>query len=645
MKLFEPGKIGKMTVKNRIVMAAMGTMLTDLDGRLSQREIDYYVARAKGGTGLVITSASRSRQLEQLPFTPLVDQLVIDTKIAGARLNELAEAVHDYGAKVCVQFQPGRGRNTTTEILRSGGAVAPSAIPAFGDPSITARELTTKEVEWLAQAFQFSAEVVRSSGVDAIEINAHGGYLIDEFMTALWNKRTDKYGGDLDGRLRFLMEIIAYVRKGAGADFPVIVKYGLTHYLDGGREIEEGLEIARRLEAVGVDALDIDAGCYETMYWLLPPTTQPPGCLVDLTEKVKRVVKIPVIAVGRLHYPEVAERVLQDGKADFIAIGKGLLADPEWANKVKAGRLEDIRPCLGDHEGCIGRIFDGKYISCTVNPECGMERDLAISPAEKKKTVVVIGSGPSGMEAAMIAAQKGHKVTLFEKNYALGGNLLPASVPGFKHDYKSLIDYLTMQVNKLGVDVKLATEATPELVESMKPEVVFIATGGTPITPEIPGIDNEKVATAIDVLIGRKEVGESVIVIGGGLIGSEAALHLAQQGKKVTIVEILDTIACDMIAVNRMHLLKLLAEADVKILTGITVLKVTDKGINISDKKGNKSTLPSDTVLIACGVKPNNGLLETLRGKVPEVYAVGDCAEPRNVFHAIREGFRCARLI
>lgn len=646
MKLFEPGKIGKLVIKNRIVMAAMATMLTDTDGRLSQREIDYYTARAKGGTGLIVTSAARTRQIEQLPFTPLVDQLVIDAKSSGARLGELAENIHDYGAKVAVQFMPGAGRHVRLEILKYAGAVAASPLPAFWDPSVTARELTTEEAERLTHAFQFSAEVVRGAGIDAIEINAHGGYIVDGFLTGLWNKRTDKYGGDLEGRLTFLLEIIESIRKGAGVDFPIIVKYPLTHYLEGGRQVEEGLEIARRLEAIGIDALDIDAGCYdETYYWFLPTTYQPPGCTVDLAEKVKRVVNIPIITVGRLQYPDFAERVLQDGKADFIALARGLLADPEWANKVKEGRLEDVRPCLGDHEGCIGRFYAGMSISCTVNPACGNERELALSTAEKKKSVLVVGGGPGGMEVAKIAALRGHKVTLCEKNHALGGNLIPGSVPDFKHDYRQLINHLATQLEKLGVEIKLATEVTPELVQEMKPEVVVIATGSKPVIPEIPGVDKGKVITAVDALLGRKKVGEFVIVIGGGSVGCETALHLAQKGKELTILEILDSLATRMITVNRMHLLKLLANANVRILTETEALEITDEGIIISDKDGKRSTLGADTIVLAIGLKPNKKLFEALNGKVSEIYAIGDCVEPRKVVNAIREGFRLARII
>lgn len=643
MKLFEPGKIGKLSIKNRILMCPMGVGgLEEPQGGLSQRGIDYYVARAKGGTGLIITGLTRvSREIEPL----LEDKLIIDSKTCVTWLNELAEAVHDYGAKVAIQLTAGLGRVATLDLLKIAGAVAPSALPAFEDPTIMTRELSTEEIERLVHAFEFSAEILRLAGIDAVELHGHEGYLFDQFITALWNKRTDKYGGDLEGRLRFPVEVIEAIKRGAGADFPVIFRFGLKHYIDGGREIEEGLEIARRLEAAGADAFEVDAGCYETWYWAHPPTTLPPGCMVDMAQMAKRVVKVPVIAVGKLGYPELAERVLQEGKADFICLGRALLADPEWPNKVKKGRLEDIRPCIGCHEGCLKRVFDVKYLSCAVNPATGMEREFTIKPAERKKTVLVVGGGASGMEAARVTALGGHKVTLWEKGDALGGNLIPASVPDFKQDYRRLINFLSTQIKKLDVTIELAKEATAELILEMKPDVVFIATGSTSIVPEIPGVGKKMVVTAVDLLLGKQEAGKSVVVVGGGLIGCETALYLAQKGKKLTIVEMLDGVMLDMYSANRMHLLKLLADADVNILTETKCLEIRDNGITIADKYGKRSTLEADTVVLAVGLKSNEGLLEALKDKIPEVYAIGDCVEPRKVINAIWEGFRTARLV
>jgi len=636
MKLFEPGKIGKLSLKNRIAMAAMNIMgggLLEPDGRLSQQGIDYYVTRAKGGAGLIITSTAMVNRGTEISLATIFPYaMMADKRMYIARLSQLADAVHDYGAKLAISLAAGGPR---------GGA--PSALPSAMNPSFITREMSIEEIEGMVKAFGVAAGIVRSAGIDAIELNGHLSGLLDQFMTPLWNARTDKYGGSLDGRLTFATEVMEAIRSEAGADFPIIYKYGLKHYIWGGREVEEGLEIAPRLEAAGANALTVDAGCWETTYIVHAPTTQPPGLNVEMAAMARKVVNIPVFAVGKLGNPELAESVLQQGKADFIMIGRPLLADPEWPHKVREGRLEDIRPCLGCLEGCMGR--GGKYLSCTVNPATGMERELTLEPAETKKTVLVVGGGPGGMEAARVAALKGYKVTLWEKGDALGGNLIAASVPDFKQEYRSLIDYLSTQIKKLGVAIELGREATLEQIQKMAPEVLFIATGSTPIVPEIPGVEKGNVGTAIDVLLGRKGVGESVVVLGGGLIGCETALHLAQQGKTVTIVEILGSVARDMFAINRMHLMVLLADADVRILTETSVAEIMDDSVILADKDGKRTKLETDTVVLALGLRANQELQEALRDTVPETYVIGDCAEPRKVMDAIWEGFRRARLI
>ena len=643
MKLFQSGRIGQLHIKNRIVMASMNTSgSVNADGTLSQRGIEYYVARAKGGIGLIITGTCRvSRDKEYDPRMHRI--LFADGGVHVAWLSELAEAVHDQGGKIAVQLQSGRGRVVSGKVAKNSVVVAPSATPCFFDSNVVAREISIKEIEALIEAFRVAAETVRMSGVDAIELNFHGGYLGDQFMSSLWNKRSDKYGGNIEGRLRFPIEVIEATKRGAGNDFPLIFKFGLTHYINGGREIKEGLEIAQRVEAAGVNALAIDAGCYESRYWTFPDTYQAPGCLVDLSEMVKKAVNIPVIAVGKLGYPELAERVLKEGKADFVALGRALLADPEWPNKMRQGRLEDICPCIGDNEGCLRRSMEQKYVSCSVNPMTGMEREFALQPTKKKKSVLVVGGGPAGMEAARVSAIRGHKVTIWEKNETLGGNLIPASIPEFKKDYKRLIDYLSTQVKKLGITIQLGKEGTSELVEKMRPDVVFIATGAEPIIPKIPGVQEQGVYTAVDVLLGNKEVGNSAIIIGGGIVGCETALYLMKKGKQVTVLEALDSVMYDAYPINRMHLLNLISSA--KILTETAVLEINDKGVIIENENDKNKILTGDTVIIAVGFRSRKELFESLKNKCSETYIIGDCVKPRKIINAIWEGFRIARMI
>ena len=645
-RLFAPGKIGKLTLPNRIGMAPMGIVgLYEMDGRLSQRAIDYYAARARGGTGLIITGIFRvHRWFEQPRGKPFVSGVMTDDKMYITRLNELAEAVHDYGSKICVLLTAGVGRVANPGYLIDNDPIAPSVLPCYWDSDRMTRELTLDEIRRLVRDFEFSARLIKDAGIDAIELHGHEGYLLDQFQTPLWNKRKDIYGGDLDGLLRFPVEVIQAIKRGAGDDFPVIYRFGLTHYMPGGREIDEGLEIAKRLEEAGVDALDIDAGCYETWHWPHPPTTQAPGCMVDLAAMTKGAVDIPVMAVGKLGYPALAQTVLDEGKADFILLGRPLLADPDWPNKVNAGKLEDIRPCIGDHE-CLKRIIGRKYLSCSVNPAVGMEREFTIRPALKKKTVLVAGGGPAGMEAARVSALRGHRVLLWEKANALGGNLIPASVPAFKRDYRDFMGYLSTQVNKLGVAVELNKEATTEMILELNPDIVFIATGATMFIPEAYYADKEGAITAVDLLMGGKSPGQSLIFAGGGLIGSESALHFALMGKKVTVVEMLDTVASDMYSANRKHLMELMDEAGVEILTKTKVLGIREGCITITDKHGIQKDLFADTVALAMGMKSRRGLTESLKGKIQDVYAIGDCVEPRKVVNAIWEGFRKARLL
>lgn len=647
MKLFERGNIGRLELKNRICMAPMLTALSEPvdEGRLSQRDIDFYAARAKGGAGLIITVFMRpNRKLEASIGDP-----VVNSPRCIRWLNDLAEACHEYGSKVCVQVSPGLGRiQPPNPALPHGGLVSASPLPCFWDPGVTTRELTTVEVEQLVKDIEFSCGIIAASGIDAIEFHGHQGYLLDQFQTTVWNKRTDKYGGDFEGRMRFPLELVAAARKGAGEDFPITYRYGLTHYWDQGRSIEEGLEMAKRLEAAGVAALHIDCGAYETNNRAQPPTTQPPGCMVELAERTKQAVKIPVLTVGKLGYPDLAERVLEEGKADFIVLGRPLLADPEWANKVKQGRMEDIVPCIGCHEGCLRRVLGGKHISCAVNPACGLERDSVITPATEKKRVLVIGGGPAGMEAARVAALRGHDVTLWEKIYALGGNLITAAVPDFKMDYKLLLEYLTTQVKKLGIKTRLAHKATPELIADFRPDVLLVATGAMPIVPDYPGIPEMmklgRVVTAVDALLGTKKVGQDVAVIGGGLIGCETGLWLAQQGKKVTVIA-RHAAMRDMWWINAKDIQENLEAANATVLTFTNVLKVSEAGVDIVDENGKESRIKADTVLLAVRMEPSQELWDKVKDKMPEAYALGDCVESRMVMEAMWEGFRTARLI
>lgn len=646
MKLFEPGHIGGLELKNRIIMAPMGIgALAEPDGRLSRRAIDYYTTRAKGGAGMIITGLTCvDVEIERKVENGLGTFARADHPIHINPLSELADAVHDYGAKLCVQLTAGMGRVAYGSLPREGHAVAPSETPSFWAPKFNARELTTREVERLVRAFSMAALYLKVAGVDAVQLHGHEGYLMDQFQSALWNRRTDKYGGDLKGRLAFPLEVIRAIKARAGEDFPVIYRYGLVHYVKGGRELPESLEMARQFEAAGADALEADAGCYETWYWAHPPTYQPPGCMVDMAEAVREVVNIPVIGVGKLGYPDLAESVLREGKADFVCLGRALLADPDWPNKVREGRGEEVRPCIGDHTGCLGRVFQGKALSCTVNPAAGNERALALRPAETPRSVLVIGGGPGGMQAAMAAAERGHRVQLWEKGDRLGGNLLPASVPEFKRDLRDLAAYLSREVYRSGAGVRLETEADAAQVESSGADVVIVATGACPVMPELAGAETNRIITAIDLYKGLSDAGDDVLVIGGGLVGCETALYLAQTGRRVTVVEMLDRICKGEHRANLQHLVKLLSDTGVEVLTGSNVLEITAEGGVVAKGKAG-AIVKADTIVAAAGMRPETALYDALKAYLPNVCRVGDCVKPRRVMEAIWEGYRASRLI
>jgi len=658
-KILEPIRIGKVEVKNRVAMAPIGTFgLINPDGSPSKRCVDYYIERARGDTGLIITGIFKvENEIDaMISGAPLISNAVL------APFAELTEAVHALGSKIFVQLTAGFGRVGHPRTYQKL-PVSASAIPNYWVPSVTCRELKTEEVEQIVKCFGEAAETCARAGIDGVEIHAvHEGYLLDQFAIAMFNRRTDKYGGNLRGRLTFPIEIVQRIKKKVGRDFPVQLRFSMKSYVkdwnkgglpdeefkEKGRDIEEGLESAKILEDAGYDAFNVDGGTYEAWYWAHPPTYQEHGCYLPLTEKLKEAVKVPVIVAGRMEMPELAEKAIEAGKADMIALGRGLLADPFWVKKVEEDKLEHIRPCLGCHDGCLGRIFLGRPLSCAVNPTVGREYDYRIESTNEPKEVMVVGGGISGLEAARANTLRGHKVHLYEKSNALGGHLIEASVPDFKKDVERLLNWYKVELESLSVDIRLGTEVTPDRIEKGKPNVVIVATGSKPIIPEVPGIDKDKVTTAIDVLLGKKEVGEKAAVVGGGLTGCETALWLAQQGKKVTIVEILGDLMIAGLPVpraNKVMLLDLLKLNKVEAITNHSLLEVTDEDVILISKDFKKKSVKANTVVLSVGLKPDKGLYDALVGKFPNLYLIGDAREARNIMGSIWDAYEVARTV
>jgi 2-enoate reductase len=646
MKLLEPGRIGNVEIKNRIVMAAMGAHgMHEPDGDWSERFLAYYAARAAGGVGLITTEMTFVSQALE-PFAKSLFNVASDKHLAS--MHRLAEKLHSYDCRLSIQLTAGFGRVVPFPVVPEGvKPVSASENRYFyfpDDPAWTTRAITTEEAEALARAFGYAAMRCREAGADCIEFHGHEGYLLDQFMTGLWNRRNDRYGGSREKRLTFAREAIEAIRREAGADFPIIYRFGITHYLEGGREEEEGLWIAQELEKMGASALHIDAGCYETHWWPHPPQYSPPGCMVDLAGKVKKVSTLPVIAVGRLHYPDIAEKTLAEGKADFIAIGRGLLAEPEWVNKVQSGRTAEILPCLGCHEGCKWQMIVGEPTSCALNPTCGHEIDRALNRLKEKRSLLIIGGGPAGIEAARVGAERGFVVTLWEASDRLGGNLWPAAKPDFKHDIADYIKYLNGLVRRLPIKIVLNKRATAGDIKSFGADYVILATGASMETPPFDAADN--VLTAIQVFSGIEPQGERILVMGGGVIGCETAVYLARRGKQVTIStrRDADALAADLFDHNNREMLLLMIKAaNINVLSGTVPVKVEKNGV-VANQQGAEKKISVDSLVFAGRFMPENGLSNAL-GNTGNIFSIGDCVEPGRIMDAVWGAFNAVREI
>lgn len=633
---FEPSAIGKMKLRNRIVMAPMRTGFSEPDGRFSQRETDYYCERARGGVGLIITGAAKvEKTLENYPRMGLP---FVGTDVNIAAMHDMTSAVHDFGTKIGLQLSAGLGRQAPP-IGGETPLISASEIPAFADPSITCRSPSIEEIHTLAEAFGTAAQRAREGGFDMVEIHGHVGYLVDQFLSEAWNKRTDEYGGSLDNRMRFVVEMIREIKEKAGPDFPISFRLAVDHGMPGGRSVEESQEVARRLEAAGVDAIHADAGCAETIDLIFPTAYLGDACIAYTAKAIKEVVDIPVIAVGNMT-PETGAEILGSGQADLIAFGRQIIADPEFPLKVKRGSLKEIRPCIRCNEKCVGTAFDHLPISCSVNPSAGREKHYGLKKAETPKKVLVIGGGPAGMEAARVARLKGHEVVLMEKSDKLGGQLRAAKTSGFKKELHGLVLWFERQLEKVGVDVRMNETVTLDTVSQLNPNAVVLAAGAVPAKPPMPGIEGENIVEVTDFYIHGKPVeGNSVVVAGGGLSGCDAALDLANAGKQVTIVELLPELAIGMNVVSRISLLGRLAQAGVVMKTGHTIKEFREDGLTALDTQGNEHFFPADSIVLAMGTKSDKTLSDQLQGSVEELYEIGDCVSPGRAGDAIQTGF------
>ncbi|MFA7196435.1 MAG: NAD(P)/FAD-dependent oxidoreductase [Anaerovoracaceae bacterium] len=636
--IFKPGKIGNLVVPNRIVMAPMGTGHTGPDLRFSEELIKFYVERAKGKTGMIISECcSVAPQIDPFPLVTGTPRLDGPDKIA--RLAQYVERVESYGTVAALQMTLGMGRQADAPTLKT--PVSASECPAQYDPSVTCRALTKEEIHTMIECAGRAAGYALTAGIKLIEVHGHAGYLIDQFLNPEINKRTDEYGGNPENRFRIVKEMREAIRSVIGDVIPVTLRISVDHKFPGGRSLEEGLEYCRLAEEAGYDALHIDAGRYEVMPWIFPPSYLGPMCMLDLAAEVKKVVTIPVIAVGNFGTPEEAEEALASGKCDFVAMARALLADPEWVAKARVGHAEEIRPCIRCNEECVGRAILGKELACAVNPECGRETYNKTTMADERKKVAVIGGGPGGMLAAVIASNRGHDVTLMEKSSELGGLVNLAETEDFKYPIKQYNEYLKNQLAKSEAKVLLNTEATVDKIKENTPDAVIVATGSDVFMPGLPGFEfKENIGTIREFEQKELKREDRIVIAGGGMIASEAALGLKRKGfKHVTIVEMLPAIASELQFINMMSLVGELTGCGTNILTSTTCKAVVGDELICADTEGKEIRLPFDYLLVAMGTKSVNGLNEAVSEAFSEVYLVGDCLKPGKLARVIEQAY------
>ncbi len=631
-KLFQPGKIGNLSVPNRIVMAPMVSHFAEA-GMVTDRMIGYYAERIKGGTGLLVLEATYPRTIGH----PGRVCIWGDQFIPG--LKRMTDEIHRLGGKFAIEINPSRGRVDEADPISASNVPHPvtGKIP---------RALTVEEIRALEEEFGKAVARAREAGFDALMIHGGTGYIITEFISPRTNLRKDEYGGSIRNRARLAVEMVREAKKRGGKDFPVIMRLTASERIEGGTSMEDILETCRLIEEAGVDAIDVVSGVAETMEWVSPNLYLPPACNAPLAEAIKKKISIPVMVAGRIHEPELAEEILQKNQADFLVIGRTLLADPYFPAKAREGRTKEIRKCIACLR-CLESFGAHVPLVCAVNPMVGREKDPEPKVGKKKK-VVVVGGGPAGLQAALTAAERGHEVILLEKEKEVGGQLNLASLPPEKEALGTVRDYFLYQLEKKKDKARiLHQEGTLSVVAGLSPDVIISAVGSVPLIPNIAGVQEgirkKKVVTSRDVLSGKAKLGKKAVIIGGGMIGCELARYLVQKGQEVALVEILPELAMDCFYMIRKLLLQRVKTEGISVYTSVKEEKITEEGVEIVDSCGNRSLLGADLVVLSTGSVPNSAASRSLEGTAAEFYEAGDCREATKILEAIHGGYAAAR--
>lgn len=655
-KVFEKISLRAIELKNRLMMSAMVTNYCTEKGEVTDRLISYHRERSIGGIGLIETEAAYVHPSGK----GYVNQLGISEDRFIEGLGRLVQHMKEGGARAMVQlYHAGR---RTSKSLTGFDVLAPSAISCYvGDKApkgfiiadhsgdTIPKEMSRDDIHQMVEAYRLAAGRAMKAGFDAISIHAGHGYLVSSFISPFSNKREDEYGKDERGRYHFLFEILMAVRSEVG-DCPIVVKINGEDFIPSGITLEENLVMAPHIERAGADAIIVSSGTVGPVtesyslnkpsytYLRTLPMCTPRGVYVYMAEAIKRVVGIPVIAVGRINTPEMVREIINQNKADMVAMGRGVLADPFFPDKMKKGKEEEIRQCIACNQGCFENLFHQNPITCMIHPRTGRENDLKLDRTRVPKKIIVIGGGPGGMEAARISAFRGHQVTLYEKKEQLGGQLRVACKAPSRGEIVNYMDYLHREIKKLPIEVITGTEDGSLIIKNLKPDVAILASGAKAWIPDFVESLSEKVVLAEEILNDERKSGEVAIVAGGGLVGCEVAELLAKQGKRVIIIEMLEDIIPEEFSDTQKYFQNLLVEYGIQVLKKSMILHISEKGVLIKNESGKEEMIHGDTVVLALGYLSNREDLELPEGT--ETYAIGDYVKPRKIIDAVFEAYK-----